>query len=96
MKKFVRISLISFLSILIVLLILFGGKISIYYNIFKKYNIDGDIVNSASFDTNTLKPTDAKEIVYKSTNNIPLSLDLYEPNKTISKGNHRNEKNSHH
>ena len=46
----------------------------------KNIIIDKDIVNSTSFNNTSLKPNDAKEIIYKTTNNIPLTLDLYEPN----------------
>jgi len=86
MKKFFKISLISFLLILSVLLILFGGRIPLYYNVFKKYIVYKDSVNSTSFDNITLDHNNAKEIIYKSTNNVPLTLDLYEPKKIISKG----------
>lgn len=86
MKKFFKISLVSLILTLIVLLIIFGGRISLYYSIFKNYNMDQDIINSTSFDNSILNSNDAKEIIYKTNNNISLTLDLYEPNKIISKG----------
>lgn len=86
MKKFFKISLVSFILLLIVLFLLFGGKISIYYSVLKKYTNNKDIVNSTSFNNTKLEENNAKEIIYKTTNNIPLTLDLYKPNKIISKG----------
>lgn len=86
MKKFFKISLIFLITIIIIMFVLFYGRISLFYNIFKDYTTNKDLVNSTSFDSATLDHANAKEIIYKSNNNIPQALDLYQPNKRISKG----------
>jgi len=86
MKKFFKISLVSFIIIFAIIFLLFGGKISLYYSVFKKYTNSKDIVSSNSFDNITLEQNTGKEVIYKSTNNIPLSLDLYEPTKILKNG----------
>jgi triacylglycerol lipase len=76
----------SFVLVGIVLFLFFGGEISLYYSVLKKYTINKDLVSSTSFDNMSLEQKNSKEIIYKSTNNIPLTLDLYESNKIIPKG----------
>ncbi|PRR81150.1 alpha/beta hydrolase [Clostridium vincentii] len=86
MKKIFKLSMLTFALMLILLSILFSGRISIYYKVFKKYSNYTGTVTSASFQKKSLEASDAQEIIYKSTNNTPLTLDLYKPDKMISQG----------
>lgn len=87
MKKIIKIFFISLLIIIISTGIFFRHKISLCYNLAKKYidikNSEEDFQSVLSMDS--LESMDYKDIVYKGRNGKNLTLDIYGPKKTVFK-----------
>lgn len=93
MRKFIKrisIFLLLIFSIIGVALYIYKDKVRLYINVGKKYM---DIKNNASSMEVTsidglkqINSMDYKDIVYKNTNGIPLTLDIYGPKKKLKKG----------
>ena len=92
MKKFFKV-----LSIILLLTIFIGGiflfsikdKITLTVNILKKYSefIDENNISKENIDSIDLESNkDYKEVEYKNTNGVPLTLDIFEAKKVLKKG----------
>lgn len=91
MKKFFK-----FLGITLLIVILGSGiflfsirdRVSLYVNIFKKYNSvikNGyNIEDKSSLEA--IESIDYKDVEYKNTNGVPLTLDIYGPKKQVKGG----------
>ncbi|MGG7177816.1 alpha/beta hydrolase fold domain-containing protein [Clostridium paraputrificum] len=91
MKKIFKYSFLTIIIIIVAFGFIFKGRISLYLNIGNKYmQVKDDISTFDSMDnlTNltTINASEYKDIIYKNTNNTPLSLDVYGPKKQRSKG----------
>lgn len=92
MKKFFKV-----LGIILLLTIFIGGiflfsikdKITLTVNILKKYSefIDENNMSKENIDSIDLESNkDYKEVEYKNTNGVPLTLDIFEAKKVLKKG----------
>lgn len=84
------------LKVLIILIIIFGtflfiirDKISLSINIVKRYsefvqNNDLDKVENLSIESSV--KADCTDLVYKNTNDVPLTLDIYKARKSLKHG----------
>ena len=92
MKKFLKI-----VGIILLILIFTGGvylfsikdKINLTVNILRKYS---EFINENNIDTKNIvaieleSDKDYKEVQYKNTHGVPLTLDIYEAKKTLKNG----------
>lgn len=88
MKKFFKYVLILFTVTIIVFVALFKGKISFYIDVGKKYYQLKDNMPSTAEGINSkyVKNIDFKDVVYKNTSGVPLTLDIYKAKKKLPKG----------
>ena len=92
MKKFFKVlSIILLLTIFICGIFLFSikDKITLTVNILKKYSefIDENNISKENIDSIDLESNkDYKEVEYKNTNGVPLTLDIFEAKKVLKKG----------
>lgn len=92
MKKFLKGILVFLLIIVLVLggfLFVFRHRVNLYVNIGKQYLKIKDNPPSSTDVSSLLTPMesmDFKDIVYKDTNGVPLTLDIYGPRKKLSNG----------
>ncbi|OFH99486.1 acetyl esterase [Clostridium acetireducens DSM 10703] len=91
MKRFVKILKIILIAVVIFIscfTFIYRNRIKLYINIGKKYvylqkKLHSDIHIK---DINAMNTIYAENIVYKNTNNVPLTLDIYKSKKKLSKG----------
>lgn len=91
MKKFLKV-----LGIIILVVILAAGififsirdRISLYANVLKKYSEFVENKQSLTEDLSlkSIDSIDYDDIVYKNTNGVPLTLDIYGPKKSVKGG----------
>ena len=91
MRKFfkvVKIFLILFVVIVLSFAYINKGKIKFYINAAKKYMSFQETFSSTSDmkDLNNMNTIDVKNVVYKNTNNVPLTLDMYKAKKQLPNG----------
>ncbi|MDS0527005.1 alpha/beta hydrolase [Clostridium sp. SHJSY1] len=90
MKKFFKYFLLLFLILAIFTTIIFRNRLSLYYTIYKQYDSYKDELSSLDSTSllNNANTSDLKKesIQYKNTRNTPVSLDIYRPDKSPSKG----------
>lgn len=87
MKKFFKIFTLTIIIALSILLIIFHQKILLCYGIAEKYiSLKNNIQSTKELDIETISTSmDYRDIVYKNTNNVPLTLDIYGPLKQVYK-----------
>ncbi|WP_027623283.1 alpha/beta hydrolase [Clostridium lundense] len=86
--KFIKIFLLLIFILVSCFAFIYRGQIKFYVNIGKKYislkqNVSS-IPNTKSLGKSST--ADIKNVVYKNTNNVPLTLDIYKSKKGLSKG----------
>lgn len=91
MKKFLKYFTITLLVLLLSFGLIFRNRISLYLNIAKKYTDTKEAFSSldtvANFnDIKWINDAQSQKVVYKNTNNKPLTLDIYGPKKELKKG----------
>ncbi|PRR78110.1 Acetylxylan esterase precursor [Clostridium liquoris] len=91
MKKVFKSLKIFLLLIFIVIscfAFIYKDKIKLYINIGEKYvNLQKDTSSIPKVNNSrNMKASDFETIVYKNTNNVPLTLDIYKAKKQLSKG----------
>lgn len=86
--KLIKMFLILALIFLCFFIFVYRGKIKLYMSIGKKYiNMQRNIPSDISIDdSNSMNTANLKDIIYKNTNNVPLTLDIYKSKKQLSKG----------
>lgn len=86
--KLVKTLVILFLVIVLSFAYINKGKIKFYINTAKKYMSFQETFSSDSDmkDLRNMNTIDVKDVVYKNTNNIPLTLDIYKARKQLPKG----------
>lgn len=87
MKKFFKLFSLFFISIVAVLLIVFHKRIFLSYEIANKYlTLKNNIWTTQEIDIEkTSTSMSYKDVVYKNTNGVPLTLDVYTPLKQVYK-----------
>lgn len=87
MKKFVKYISILLLLTIISSSIIYNKRIALCYGIIEKYmSIKKDMSeNSSISSTDIISSIDYHDVIYKNTHNIPLTLDIYGPSKSIYK-----------
>lgn len=87
MKKFLKLFFSILLLIISILGLVFHRRILLTYRIVDKYILSKDSVfTSQEFNiTKTLSSMNYKDVVYKDTNNVQLSLDIYGPTRQLYK-----------
>lgn len=87
MKKFLKGFSLIILIIVAILIIIFHKKILLCYGIAEKYlSLKNDIQSTEKLDIDSISTSmDYKDIIYKNTNNVPLTLDIYSPLKKVYK-----------
>lgn len=93
MKKFIKKIFIFLLLVFLVVgsvVYIYKDKVSLYINVVKKYM---DLKNNKSSMEVTsidglkqISSMDHKDIIYKNTKGVPLTLDIYGPKKKLKKG----------
>lgn len=91
MKKFLKYTFLTLLFLAVSFTFIFRGRLSLYYNIAKKVTEVKDdfsvYTTSDLTDTSiTQDPYTDFNVQYKNTNGVPLTLDIYKPKETPSKG----------
>lgn len=92
MKRFLKILsrvIIIFIIIIGTFLFLIRDKISLSINIVKRYSEfiqNNDLDKVEELDIKNSVEADYKDLIYKNTNNIPLTLDIYKARKTLKNG----------
>ena len=87
MKKFFKRLFLLLLAIIICTTLIFHKRILLLYGITSKYismEKEIDSMNS-DFNIEPITDIDYKDIIYKNTNGVPLTLDIYSPLKKIYK-----------
>lgn len=86
--KFIKVFLIVAIIFISSFAFINRGKINFYINATKKYmNFQKSFSSTSDIETlSDMDNIDVKDIVYKNTNNIPLTLDIYKSKKELSKG----------
>lgn len=87
MKKFFKLFFSISLITLGVFTAIFNKRILLAYIIADKYILStNSVVSSQEFNINkSLNSMNYKDVIYKSTNNVPLTLDIYGPTKQVYK-----------
>lgn len=87
MKKFFKLFSLFFIVTVAVLLIVFHKRIILSYEIANKYlTLKNHIWTTQEIDIEkTSTSMDYKDVVYKNTNGVPLTLDVYKPLKQVYK-----------
>jgi triacylglycerol lipase len=90
LKKFLKYFLLVSLVSIIFITITFRQRLSLYYNIYKQYDLyknEFSTLDSSSLLINANTDDLKKETIqYKNTKNTPVYLDIYKPEKVPSKG----------
>lgn len=87
MKKFIKLFFSITLILLIAFSIIFHKRLLLAYRIIDKYILSKDSVfTSQEFNVNNaLNSMNYKDITYKNTSNVPLTLDIYGPTRQVYK-----------
>ncbi|WP_160687771.1 alpha/beta hydrolase [Clostridium sp. C2-6-12] len=87
MKKFIKLFSLFFIVTTIVLLIVFHKRIILSYEIVNKYlTLKNNIWTTQEVDIEkSATSMEYRDVVYKNTNNVPLTLDVYTPLKQVYK-----------
>lgn len=87
MKKLVKYILILLLIAIISFGAIYNKRITLCYRIIEKYmSIKNDMSETPSIDdTDIISSMDYHDVIYKNTNNTPLTLDIYGPSKSVYK-----------
>lgn len=85
MKKFFKRFSLILIIVLAIFIMIFHKKIILCYGIAEKYiSLKNNIQSTKELDIETVSTSmDYRDIVYKNTNNVPLSLDIYGPLKQV-------------
>lgn len=91
MKKIFKFTLLTIIILVFSIGFIFRGRISLYINITKKVaQLKNNLstTSSTNLTTNPITPDSYtyKDIKYKETNGVPLTLDLYSPIEVPDKG----------
>lgn len=91
MKRFFKVLLkvlVIFIIILGVFLFIIRDKISLSINIVKRYSdfIQNSNLNEVELSIKSSEEADYKDLIYKNTNGVPLSLDIYKARKSLKNG----------
>lgn len=91
MKKFFKglvKALIIFIIILGTFLFIIRDKISLSINIVKRYSdfVQNSDLNKVELAIKSSTDADYKDLIYKNTNDVPLSLDIYKARKDLKNG----------
>lgn len=81
MKKFLKWLFIILLASLIIFIIIFHKRLILTYRLADKYiSLKNSGMTTQEFDIQTMSNSmNHKDIVYKNTNGVPLTLDIYSP-----------------
>ena len=81
-------ALIIFIIILGVFLFIIRDKISLSINIVKRYSdfVQNSNLNKVELSIKSSEEADYKDLIYKNTNDVPLSLDIYKARKNLKNG----------
>ncbi len=87
MRKFSKIFFMILFVLLAVLITVFHKRIILSYRIADKYiSLKNHVWTPQEFDINKLSSSmNYKDVVYKNTNNVPLTLDIYGPKNKVYK-----------
>lgn len=87
MKKFIKLFSLFFIVTTVVLLIVFHKRIILSYEIVNKYlTLKNNIWTTQEIDVEkSADSMEYRDVVYKNTNGVPLTLDVYTPLKQVYK-----------
>lgn len=87
MKKFIKLFSLFFIVTAVVLLIVFHKRIILSYEIVNKYlTLKNNIWTTQEIDVEkSADSMEYRDVVYKNTNGVPLTLDVYTPLKQVYK-----------
>lgn len=87
MKKLFKRLFLVLLAAIICITAVFHKRILLIYGIASKYiSLEKEIDSmNQNFSTQPIEKIDYKDVTYKNTNNVPLTLDIYSPLKNIYK-----------
>lgn len=87
MKKFIKLFFSITLILTLICGIIFHKRILLAYRIFDKYVLSKkSVFTTQDFNINkALSSMNYKDVTYKSTNNVPLTLDIYGPTRQVYK-----------
>ncbi|WP_294153106.1 alpha/beta hydrolase [uncultured Clostridium sp.] len=87
MKKLFKRLFLVLLAVIICTTAVFHKRILLMYGIVSKYiSLEKEIDSmNQNFSIQPIEKIDYKDVIYKNTNNVPLTLDIYSPIKNIYK-----------
>ena len=86
MKNLFKKLFVILLIAIICISIIFNKRIYLLYGITSKYiSLEKQIYKIENFNIDPIQKIDFKDITYKNTHNVPLTLDIYSPLKNIYK-----------